>query len=272
LDRGTRKSHRRRYALIGTAVLSLVVVGGLVYWNLTRSHGEEAGAVETSASATPFAVRLMPTPSATASPTPTPSATASPTPSPVASPTPTAPPQDAVDDADSLPSVSLPEARVTVTYQLATKGEIHTSTAAFAAEVKRILDDPRGWRGIGIEFLEVPSGGDMTLWLADAAAMSTFSVGCSGQYSCRADDNVVINQDRWVDGAPRGVMDQVELVDYRTMVVNHEVGHWLGHGHVGCPGPGQPAPLMMQQSKGLGRCAFNPYPLPGERTAPNLGL
>ena len=48
------------------------------------------------------------------------------------------------------------------------------------------------------------------------------------------------------------------------MVVNHETGHWLGHGHLGCPGPG-PAPVMMQQSKGRGACSFNPWPLPFER-------
>jgi hypothetical protein len=44
------------------------------------------------------------------------------------------------------------------------------------------------------------------------------------------------------------------------MVVNHETGHWLGLGHAGCPGRGRLAPVMMQQSKGLGGCRFNPFP------------
>ena len=52
--------------------------------------------------------------------------------------------------------------------------------------------------------------------------------------------------------------------DYRHMVVNHEMGHWLGSGHQYCGGIGQPAPVMQQQSIDLQGCAFNPWPLDWE--------
>ena len=51
---------------------------------------------------------------------------------------------------------------------------------------------------------------------------------------------------------------------YRSMVINHETGHWLGLGHSFCSGPGQLAPIMQQQSIDMQGCAINPWPLKWE--------
>ncbi|MGH9283755.1 MAG: DUF3152 domain-containing protein, partial [Acidimicrobiales bacterium] len=96
------------------------------------------------------------------------------------------------------------------------------------------------------------------------SSMRSFGPPCHPRYSCRSGRNVVINEDRWTGGSEPWAGP---LEEYRAMVVNHETGHWLGFEHASCPGSGRSAPVMMQQSKGTGACAANPWPLPAEREA-----
>jgi hypothetical protein len=152
-----------------------------------------------------------------------------------------------------------------VTYSVTTRGAITTSVATFRRQAQETYADARGWRAGGTAFRRVARGGDFTLVLAAASAMPTFSPTCSTLWSCRVGRYVVINQERWKHASPAWNAAGRSLRDYRHLVVNHETGHWLGRDHVGCPGPGRLAPVMMQQSKGLEGCRFNPWPLPGER-------
>jgi hypothetical protein len=139
----------------------------------------------------------------------------------------------------------------------------------FAAAVERTLADPRGWTASRRWGFQRVSGGfsDLTVHLAtpattdrlcDAAGVETL-----GEVSCRGGRNVVINLKRWLLGVPwySDVLDE-----YRHMVLNHEVGHFLGHGHVGCGGEGRPAPVMLRQTFGLNGCARNAWPYPDQRT------
>jgi Protein of unknown function (DUF3152) len=154
--------------------------------------------------------------------------------------------------------------RRTVTYDVTTRGRITTSVATFKRLAQETYVDARGWRAAGIAFRRVARGGDFTLVLAEASTLPSFGAECSTYWSCRVGRFVVINQDRWKFASPAWNKARAGLRDYRHLVVNHETGHWLGHGHRGCPSPGQPAPVMMQQSKGLDGCRFNPWPTPAE--------
>lgn len=150
--------------------------------------------------------------------------------------------------------------RRVVRYSVRRIGAVPASMADFRRLAQQTYDDPRGWRGKGVRFVRVASGGAFTLWLSEASRVPGFSSACSAQWSCRVGRNVIINVQRWKHASPAWNRAGGSLRDYRHMVVNHETGHWLGRGHASCPRRGAPAPVMMQQSKGLHGCRFNPWP------------
>lgn len=152
----------------------------------------------------------------------------------------------------------------TVTYRIEKRGPIKADLTEFATLAAETLADPRGWRAQGTAFKQVDSGGDFTLWLSTADAMSSFGGVCNFRWSCRSGRNVAINEARWTGASDTWNAAKGSLRDYRNMVVNHEVGHWLGHSHLMCPGAGKKAPVMQQQSKSLQGCTFNPWPLTSE--------
>ncbi len=155
--------------------------------------------------------------------------------------------------------------RRTATYRIETRGSITTSMRTFRRQVAETFADPRGWRSAGVAFRRVSRGGDFSVVLAQAERVPDFSPVCSAQWSCRVGRYVIINQLRWKHASPSWNEAGQPLRGYRHMVVNHETGHWLGHGHRGCTGRGNPAPVMQQQSKGLDGCRHNPWPLASER-------
>lgn len=158
---------------------------------------------------------------------------------------------------------------ITYTYCVASKGEVGDLTE-FSDTVFSTLNDPRGWPRAGAVFQEAdgtdPNACSMTLTLAAADQMTSFSTECSDEYSCRVGNDVVINVDRW-NNATEGWLNAGGTVErYRTMVINHEVGHRLGHldNELTCPAVNQPAPLMQQQSMDLLGCVPNEWPLDEE--------
>ena len=154
----------------------------------------------------------------------------------------------------------------TFTYSVTTRGAVTANFTEFQSQANQSLNDPRGWARMGVSFRQVPTGGNFVLVLSEASQLPTFSSGCSAEYSCRAGQYVIINQDRWLYATPSWNNGGGSIRDYRHMVVNHETGHWLGHDHESCGGMGQSAPVMQQQSMDLQGCNFNPWPLLNELT------
>lgn len=154
-----------------------------------------------------------------------------------------------------------------VTYEVRSLGSHGSDMGVFGDTSVEVLNDPRGWGLDGaVRFEPVPSGGQFTLWLAEASTVPSFSSGCSSTYSCRVGRNVIINEERWRANAQPFAVGGGSLGEYRRYVITHEVGHWIGFGHSGCGGPGQLAPVMSQQSITLGGCRPNGAPLASERS------
>jgi len=155
----------------------------------------------------------------------------------------------------------------TVRISVEVEGGLPVDANDFAATVGAVLSDPRGWqtedrvRFVALSPAEVAKGADVDLRIALVSPATTDQL-CAplqtrGEVSCHNQQRAVINLRRWQLGA--GAY-QGDLAGYRTYVINHEVGHGLGHGHVQCGGAGQPAPIMMQQTYGLAGCTAWPWP------------
>ena len=185
-------------------------------------------------------------------------------------------------DAVQMPKVATPAwlgaqsstpATQEVTYVIATKGTVTADVNEFTSQVNETLNSPLGWSRLGVKFSRVESGGQFTIWLSEASQVPSFSPsGCDTVVSCTVGNNVIINETRWLNGSDAWNNTGGSLRNYRHMVLNHETGHWLGHGHEYCSGAGQDAPVMQQQTINMQGCKPNPWPLASEMYAPKLGI
>jgi hypothetical protein len=139
------------------------------------------------------------------------------------------------------------------------------SIADFTAKVDATLGDPRSWiAGDTYRLQQVPrsSAADFTIYLVTASTTNKMCapLPTNSFTSCRQGSHVVLNLDRYMTSVSAYRNAKVSLDIYRTYMINHEVGHALGHGHQLCPSNGAPAPVMEQQTLGLHGCTPNPWP------------
>ncbi|QCX78950.1 hypothetical protein C9F11_26700 [Streptomyces sp. YIM 121038] len=144
--------------------------------------------------------------------------------------------------------------------------------ALFAQAVQKTLNDSRSWAHGGARTFERISSGkpDFVITLASPVTTAKWcaksgletlqqNVSCDSAST----DRIMINAYRWAQGA-KTYGDRIH--PYRQMLINHEVGHRLGHGHVDCQRDGELAPVMQQQTKFLDHdgihCKPNPWVFP----------
>jgi hypothetical protein len=132
---------------------------------------------------------------------------------------------------------------------------------AVAAFVEVTYADPRGWTNGGqwrFQRVGPEQPTNFTVYLVTPATRDALcGQGRDHFTNCREGNRVVLNIARWSTGVPGY---GAPLVTYRQYALNHETGHRLGEWHELCPGLGQPAPLMQQQTLGLHGCVANAWP------------
>ncbi|MHC5703771.1 DUF3152 domain-containing protein [Streptomyces sp. PKU-MA01144] len=146
--------------------------------------------------------------------------------------------------------------------------------ALFANAVQKTLNDERSWaHGGAMSFERISSGepefvitlaspGTTAVWCAKSGLDTTVdNVSCDSAST----ERVMVNAYRWAQGAE--TYGAKAMLPYRQMLINHEVGHRLGYGHVNCRTAGALAPVMQQQTKSLDiggiTCRPNPWAHPG---------
>jgi hypothetical protein len=161
----------------------------------------------------------------------------------------------------------------TYTYRVDVEKGLGLDAALFAEAAQTTLNDDRSWaHGGSIAFERVSSGKpDFVLTLASSGTTAKWCAKSGldtteDNVSCdsAATERVMINAYRWAQGSKTYGDDHIYA--YRQMLLNHEVGHRLGHGHVNCEKDGDLAPVMQQQTKFLDHdgihCLANPWPYP----------
>jgi hypothetical protein len=144
------------------------------------------------------------------------------------------------------------------TYRVEVENGLSYEADDFAADVDSALADTRGWTEDGSHSFKGNSDGPLRVLLASPATDALCApLLTRGEVSCRNGNVVAINAVRWARGAATFGND---VATYRLYVINHEIGHSLGLGQTNCPGPGLPAPVMLQQTIDLDGCTANPWP------------
>ncbi len=154
-------------------------------------------------------------------------------------------------------------------YKVEVEDGIGIDPGAAATQIQNILADKRSWTTNGTDGFQLVADGsyDFTIRIASPATVdricATGRLDTHGEVNCDIGRQVMVNVKRWTTGSPQftGSID-----DYRALIVNHEVGHRIGHGHESCPGKGKLAPAMMQQIYGLNGCVPNAWPYTADGT------
>ena len=145
-----------------------------------------------------------------------------------------------------------------IRYTTSVDSDVNYDPRKFADEVAIYLADPEGWAQLHTFVV----GKGKIIRLSSPATIKKLC-GLPDSLSCATlgGNEIWLNADRWIHGS---APSKLPLERYRQYMVSHEMGHSLGYEHAKCSSG--PAPVMMQQTLGIGKCSPNTAVTPTDLT------
>jgi hypothetical protein len=129
-------------------------------------------------------------------------------------------------------------------------------------QARQTLSSATGWSlGGALQFVRGSNNCDLVIHLVKPEAMAAINPACANQASCQAGADIAISSVAWAQ--PPGAWTN-GLEAYRSEVINHEVGHWLGFDHASCTTKNAPAHILAQPTVTIPGCSPNWYAVPTE--------
>lgn len=155
----------------------------------------------------------------------------------------------------------------TLTYTIKFNKNLQINKNQAIKKIKSVLEDTRGWKSLGYNFIYIDINNknnnnkhptDFVIYFTSSQYVK--KICNDSRLSCANMENfeIYFNIDRWRYGSK---LSKLKIDDYRTYVINHEVGHIIGRDHDKCKGRNFKVPVMVQQTLGIGNCKPNPWPL-----------
>jgi hypothetical protein len=140
--------------------------------------------------------------------------------------------------------------------------ESEASAPAASSEIAAVLGAGGGWTlGGRVHFTRAVSGCDFVLKLAGPEARRALDPECEKQTTCRIHNDLAIAIDSW-KAVPAGWTSGIAA--YRSELVNHVVGQWLGFDHPNCSAIAAQTPVLSAPSVTIAGCSPKWYAVPFE--------
>jgi hypothetical protein len=131
-----------------------------------------------------------------------------------------------------------------------------------ADQAASTLGNAAGWSlGGRVRFTRATADCNFVLSVASVQAMRALDPACAVQTACRIHNDLAIASTSW-SKTPLGWVGN--LSSYRTELVNHVVGQWLGFDHPACNAVATKTPVLTEPSVTIAGCSAQWYAVPPE--------